>query len=129
MSRLNIARVVLLLSSLVVLSGCAYTPQTSVAQHEEQHLQPIQDLRPQLRFATDATDQATTLKIYVNTLYVGTVADFANEKRPLRLLSGEHTIQVRDQNEVRLQETLNLESGATRVMHIPNTHKSFHTDA
>lgn len=125
MSILKTARIALVaIPTLAILSGCALFNEQPLTAEQQQQLQPIQDLRPQLLFSLDTTEQADELKVYVNTLFVGTVADFNSATRPLRLLSGEHTIQIRDQNEVLLQETLELESGAVRVMHVPDTHSN-----
>ncbi len=115
-------------SALVVLTGCVVT-QMPVAEHKQPHLQPIQDLRPQLLFATDTQDQLDEFKVYVNALYVGTVADFSSENRPLRLLSGEHTIQIKVLNEVRWQKTLVLENGAVRRMYVPHIQRPMRSDA
>lgn len=109
----------LLLSIIgILLTGCTQTPapqQQTVAVQPERILDP----RPQVRFTTDTNAAAEQLKIYVNTLYVGTVADFQQNTRPLRLLSGEHTIQIHYQNQLHLQQTLHLESGAVHFMHVP----------
>jgi|SRR5690554_2693195 len=125
MSILNTARTALVtVPAFAILTGCALFSEPPLTAEQQQQLQPIQDLRPQLLFSLNTNEQAEELKVYVNTLYVGTVADFNSATRPLRLLSGEHTIQIRDQDEVLLQETLELESGAVRVMHVPDTHNN-----
>lgn len=120
MSILNSAqRTLIAMPIFMVLTGCVFLPETTLTAEQQQQLQPIQDLRPQLLFSLDAAEQDAGLKIYVNTLYMGTVADFNNANRPLRLLSGQHTILIKDQNEIRFQVTLELHNGAVQVMHIP----------
>ncbi len=120
MSILNSAqRTLIAMPIFMVLTGCVFLPETTLTAEQQQQLQPIQDLRPQLLFSLDTAEQGADLQIYVNTLYMGTVADFNSASRPLRLLSGQHTIQIREKNEIRLQKNLELHNGAVRVMHIP----------
>ncbi|MCO4320817.1 hypothetical protein [Aliidiomarina quisquiliarum] len=120
MSIFNFSRgVLVVIPAFIVLSGCKLMPEPTLTAEQLQQLQPIQDLRPQLLFSLDAAEQGAALDIYVNTLYMGTVADFHSANRPLRLLSGQHTIEIREQNEIRLQTTLELPNGAVRIMHIP----------
>lgn len=103
-----------------MLSACSVTVQESFALHPFHEL-PIQDPRPQLNFATATNVDASQYKIYINTLYVGTVADFAENSRPLRLLSGVHQVSIERNKELVVSEGIVLEDGTQHVLHIPTT--------
>ncbi|RUO44073.1 hypothetical protein CWE15_02550 [Aliidiomarina taiwanensis] len=102
------------------LSACSVTVQDTVALHPF-HEQPIQDPRPQLHFATPAHVDASQYKIYVNTLYVGTVADFKENSRPLRLLSGSHQVSIMHNAEPVLTKGVVLQDGSLQVLQIPRS--------
>lgn len=109
-----------LLAVVSFLSACSVTVQDTAVLHPF-HERPIQDPRPQLQFSTAAPVDGSQYLIYVNTLYVGTVADFKENSRPLRLLSGTYQVSIERHEELILTEDLVLKDGTQHVLHIPNS--------
>jgi hypothetical protein len=75
------------------------------------------DLRPQLSFrVTQPTLDPQQLRIVIDGLPMGVVADYLEGKRALRIIGGTHLLQVMYGAQVVLEEKMYVGNGMTKVV-------------
>ena len=95
------------LSSVVV--GCVQFPTES---------RQVVDQRPQLSFAVDeANTEATSARVFVDGLDVGTVGNFVQGRASLRVLPGTHIVRVQSASGlVLLDQRIYIADGVSQAL-------------
>ncbi len=90
------------------VAGCVQYPTEN---------QQVVDQRPQLSFTVDeANIAATSARVFVDGLEVGTVGSFVQGKAALRVLSGSHVVRVVSANGVLLEQRIYLADGVSQAL-------------
>ena len=106
-ARTPLIALMLALSSVVV--GCVQFPTEK---------QQVVDQRPQLSFAVDdANTSATSARVFVDGLDVGTVGNFVQGRAALRVLPGTHVVRVQSANgTLLLEQRIYLADGVSQAL-------------
>ena len=89
----------------LLISGCTQMPTEKMG---------ISDMRPQISFNSE-TETTLSARVSVDGLDVGAVADYLAGKAALRVLSGNHRVQVTSGNRILLDEKAYLGDGVNRT--------------
>jgi hypothetical protein len=89
-------------------SGCVQYPTEK---------QQVVDQRPQLSFVVDdANTAASSARVFVDGLEVGTVGNFVQGRAALRVLPGAHVVRVESANGVLLEQRIYLADGVSQAL-------------
>lgn len=97
---------VLVMASVLTLAACVQMPTEK---------QGTSDLRPQISFSVDATNERTmNSRVYVDGIEVGSASEFVHGVNSLKILPGTHLIKVVSNGETLLEERVYIGDGVNK---------------